>query len=263
MARTSLCRVALAHGPAMILCHPAKMARIRTVKPEFWRHPLMGRLPDDFQLLALSLLTMADDEGYFRAEPALIRGDVQPFRDDLVRIHGGLTELSRIEWIELRQHPIQGVIGHIKKWSDHQVVNRPNKSKLKAYFISDDSVSPHGTFSDGTGNREQGKEQGRGSEKIESPPENLPALNYAIRLIEDLSMTDTIANRIVVEAAVRSLVKAGKSGTSAYEFLLGQAKDALDRGDLIDKFWFEDSKWKSTGRKRHVSDRLRAIQEAN
>ena len=118
------------------------MARIRTIKPEFWRHPVLGRLPDDQQLLALALLSMADDEGYFRAEPELIRGDVQPFREDLATISRGLAKLSDIGWIEVAHHPEQGSIGRIKTWAAHQKVDHPKDSKLKRYFIRDGVTNP-------------------------------------------------------------------------------------------------------------------------
>jgi len=130
------------------------MARIRTVKPEFWRHPVLGRLQDDYQLLALSLLTMADDEGYFRAEPALIRGDVQPFREDLGNISRGLTELLRVGWIEVGNHPSQGAIGFIVNFTKHQRVHNPTPSKLKGYFLGNISrVIPEDfPLEQGTGN---------------------------------------------------------------------------------------------------------------
>jgi hypothetical protein len=128
------------------------MARIRTVKPEFWRHPVYARLPDDFQLLALSLLTMADDEGYFRAEPALIRGDVQPFREDLGRISGGLQELSNQGWIEVKKHPKQGNIGRILNFEKHQRVHHPTPSKLKSYFFPEEFPNHSGEIPPGTGN---------------------------------------------------------------------------------------------------------------
>ena len=75
----------------------------------------MGRLPEDQQLLALALITMADDEGYFRAEPELIRGDVQPFCEDLAKLSRGLARLSEVGWIVLSVHPEQGSIGKINK----------------------------------------------------------------------------------------------------------------------------------------------------
>jgi hypothetical protein len=92
------------------------------------------------------------------------------------------------------------------------------------------------------------------------PPDNMPALNYAIKIIEDLGMTETMPNKLVVVAAVKALVKSGKSGPAAYEFLLAQAKDAIDRGDAVDKFWFEDSKWRRNGKR--LSKREQEFAEA-
>lgn len=150
------------------------MARIRTVKPEFWRHPVYARLPDDIQLLALSLLTMADDEGYFRAEPALIRGDVQPFREDLGRISGGLQELLRVGWIEVRKHSQQGEIGRIVNFDKHQRVHHPTPSKLSSYFFGNISGDARENFppEQGTGNMSKVKsfKGGGSSNGSKAPP---------------------------------------------------------------------------------------------
>ena len=56
--------------------------RIRTIKPEFWSHPVMTRQDDATKLLALGLLNFADDEGYFYADAALIRSALRPLDDD-------------------------------------------------------------------------------------------------------------------------------------------------------------------------------------
>ena len=77
------------------------VGRIRSLKPEFWKHPVICRLPDDFQLLAISLLSMADDEGYFHADSSIVRGEVMPFRESLARIREGLDKLAEVGWIEL------------------------------------------------------------------------------------------------------------------------------------------------------------------
>lgn len=120
----------------------------------------MGQLPDDFQLLALAILTMSDDHGYFRAEPALIRGDVQPFRESLARLSEGLTVLSEVDWIDIRNHEKQGAIGLVITWTLHQKVDHPSPSKLKVYY--DDSTLANYSritreslaLEQGTGNRE-------------------------------------------------------------------------------------------------------------
>jgi len=96
------------------------------------------------------------------------------------------------------------------------------------------------------------------SNDAEKIPIGQPPLNLAIRLIEDLVMTDTTSNRIVVEAAIKTLVRAGKSPESAFEFLRAAAKDALDRGEAVNRFWFEDSsKWGLGGqRKKNRAEQL-------
>lgn len=117
--------------------------RIRTIKPEFWTHPTMARLDPEIQLLALALLNYADDHGYFRAEPSLVRSACRPFSEDSVSVQGALKTLCDIDWIELRDTGPTGIIGRIVTWHKHQRVNRPSDSKLKPYWITESSVNPH------------------------------------------------------------------------------------------------------------------------
>ena len=49
------------------------MARIRTIKPEFWQDEDLATLSEPALILAAGLLNHADDEGYFRAHPGLIK----------------------------------------------------------------------------------------------------------------------------------------------------------------------------------------------
>jgi len=131
--------------------------RIRTVKPEFWTHPVMSRLPYDTRILALGLLNLADDEGYFEADPDYIRGAVL-FREDSSNVRRMLDELSRSGWIEMfgtAERPI----GRVVNFKKHQRVDRAQPSKLKQYTIDDQSTSDRrmiddqSTLEQGTGNR--------------------------------------------------------------------------------------------------------------
>lgn len=149
------------------------MARIRTIKPEFWTHPVMARLDPHVRLLALALLNHADDHGYFMASPPIVQAACSPFTEDSVRVHGWLTELSRVGWIEVRNHPTHGPIGRVVNFSTHQRVNRPSDSKVKAYWFTEDSVNAHGGLTEdslleqGTGNREGNSERKSGAD---APP---------------------------------------------------------------------------------------------
>jgi hypothetical protein len=75
-------------------------------------------------------------------------------------------------------------------------------------------------------------------------PPDLHSLEYAKRLLEEIDFPVTRQNNTVVADCITALVKSGKSKASAYEFLLANAKDAIDAGEQVDKFWFEDAKWK-------------------
>ena len=108
------------------------MPRIRTIKPEFWRNRDLAILPEFTRLLAIAVLNLADDEGYFEADARLVRGDVFPYEEDSRRTHGGLTELSRIGYITIRTSKTKGEIGRVCNFEKHQVINRPTPSKLKA-----------------------------------------------------------------------------------------------------------------------------------
>lgn len=140
------------------------MARIRTVKPEFWQDEDLAALNPFTQLLAIGLLNHADDHGYFKAHKALVKAAVFPFSEPSLNIHGMLTELSNINYISLFQGADGKPYGHINSFGKHQKVNRPTPSKIEPLRqFTEDSVSVHGGLTAGTGNREQGKEQGTGS----------------------------------------------------------------------------------------------------
>jgi|GEM_PF-2206181 len=146
------------------------MPRIRTIKPEFWRNRQLANLSAFTRLVAIALLNVADDEGYFEADPALIRGDVFPYEHDYGSITVALRELSEIGYVAFRACPEKGEIGHIPNFKKHQVINKPGRSKLKEIYenskeilqFSDDYGSTTGVLPDdyrleqGTGNREQG-----------------------------------------------------------------------------------------------------------
>lgn len=146
--------------------------RIRTVKPEFWRNPDLAKLSEFTRLLALALLNYADDEGYFIADPILMRGELFPFSEDSRSIHGALIELSNIKYVTLYKGTNGRLYGLVTTFKQHQIINRPSPSKLKTYItFTEDSLNTHGGLTEyslleqGTGNRE--KEQGKGAGSAE------------------------------------------------------------------------------------------------
>lgn len=144
------------------------MARIRTIKPEFWLDEDLAEVSAEAVLLAIGLLNQADDEGYFKANPKLIQAAIFPLRELSQNIHGILNELSNIGYITLKTGSDGKEYGLVTNFSKHQKINRPSASKIKALMeFSEDSVSPHPRKG-----KEQGKEQGerRISPKRFKPP---------------------------------------------------------------------------------------------
>ena len=127
--------------------------RIRTIKPDFWEHPVMGKQSDATKLLAIGLLNIADDEGYFYADPKLIRNAVRPFDDESGITTVSIRDLSKIGYISILKHPTHGDIGKVVSFIDHQVINKPKPSKIKHLYNSGiDTVSiPDDSLPDGTG----------------------------------------------------------------------------------------------------------------
>jgi hypothetical protein len=150
--------------------------RIRTIKPEFWQHPVMSRLPYDTRILALGLLNLADDEGYFSADTDYIRGAVL-FREDSSNVRRMLDELSRSGWITLCGSP-ERPVGRVVNFRKHQRVDRPQPSRLKQYALDESSTNDRRALDDQS-TQEQGKESNtpivpKGDENPEPPAAEKP-----------------------------------------------------------------------------------------
>lgn len=152
------------------------MARIRTIKPEFWKHEELSELPEITHMLAAALLGYADDEGYFNANPALVKSECLPLRESSVSTQDSLRQLANIGYIQLGRGADGKRYGQVVKFDEHQRVNRATDSKIKAIgVVWEDSSSTHEGLSEssppeGKG-REQGKEGKGSSLRSESSPQ--------------------------------------------------------------------------------------------
>ena len=105
------------------------MARIRTIKPTFWGSRPVATLSRDARLLAIGLISMADDDGRFLAATAAINGYVFP-NDDLPTsmVRKWLDECSASGLVVLYGDSIP--YGVFPTWHEHQVINRYTPSTL-------------------------------------------------------------------------------------------------------------------------------------
>jgi len=141
--------------------------RIRTIKPEFWSHPILSAQEPVVRLGAIGLLNLADDEGYFMATPALVRSALFPLDEDSTNARRVLATLSSIGYIAVKNHPTHSDIGMVVNFTKHQRIDRPSLSKIKAYFDSTNdlrTIDDHSSLYQGSGIK--GKEQGTGSGEV-------------------------------------------------------------------------------------------------
>lgn len=142
------------------------MARIRTIKPDFWRNPELSSVSPEAALLAIGLLNIADDEGYFLAIPKLIDADIFPLRECSMNTHGLLKQLSNIGYIKLFSGSDGRQYGLVVNFMKHQVISRPTPSKIKGLLVSEsDSLSTHGVITEDSCLERNGREEEKEEEK--------------------------------------------------------------------------------------------------
>lgn len=131
------------------------MARIRTIKPQFWGDDEIAELSIEARYLAIGLVSMADDDGRFLASVNAITGFVFP-HDNIptVKVRRWLDEIRSCGFaVFYRVGRLEyGVLPNFRK---HQKINRPHASALPEPPLihgsfSESSVNPHGAITDGS-----------------------------------------------------------------------------------------------------------------
>jgi 5-methylcytosine-specific restriction endonuclease McrA len=109
------------------------MARIRTIKPEFWTDDLIGSLTRDQRLLFIASWNLADDEGLLRWSAPFLKGAVFPFDEDIsvADVEASMRTLEErgivFPYLGGRS---QQRLAYIVNFHKHQKINRPSPSKL-------------------------------------------------------------------------------------------------------------------------------------
>lgn len=106
------------------------MARIRTIKPEFPQSESMGRVSRDARLLFIMLWTLCDDSGRARANSRMLASLLFPYDEDASgHMEGWLKELEHEKCIVRYENGADKYIA-VTKWSDHQKIDKPSKSRF-------------------------------------------------------------------------------------------------------------------------------------
>lgn len=249
------------------------MARIRTIKPEFWTDEKILSLDPLTRLLFIGLWNYADDEGYFWNEPFRVKLQVLPMDNcDVVSMLKSLATIGLLTEFVSSDGKSAYCISHFK---DHQKVQHPNPSKISrecspvSVSAHEDSMNAHenslsaheisGTFSERSllkgkgmeGNGREKEEEGSGEGGIspsaqesasDSPPdavvqEILDSWNRIPGVLKAERVTakrKASVNARMREAYFRSNWTQGMQRVASSEFCQG----VNDRGWKADLEWF-------------------------
>lgn len=160
------------------------MARIRTIKPEFWTDERLTECSLSARLLFIGMLNFADDNGNLQRSAKRIKMqvfpadsiDCEPLIIELIT-HGLLTEYSVSEDKYL----------NIKNFKKHQIINRPSKSVIPQPPFSEGSLSTHGVLTDGKEGNRKGKEEEKKEEKELSDDNSKKPVNHKILKPDEVS----------------------------------------------------------------------------
>lgn len=103
------------------------MARIRTIKPEFWTDGDMLRLSRDARLFYIGLWNFADDNGVLDHDIIGLKAKIFP--NDPVKIEKLIEELQNANKLYLYKIENKSYI-LVKNLSNHQYIERKRKSNL-------------------------------------------------------------------------------------------------------------------------------------
>lgn len=160
------------------------MARIRTIKPSFFRSDDVSALPLRARLTWIGLWTQCDDQGRTKDHARLIKADIWPLDNvSLADIEEDLSTLAargRIVRYEVDGERYLEVVN----WSEHQNINRPTKSRIPGPPPKANGHSPHPvdnsltesslSTQSGKGREGKGREGTRDARARASPPAAAP-----------------------------------------------------------------------------------------
>lgn len=163
------------------------MARIRTIKPEFWEDEDIGKLPIPCRLFFIGCWNFADDYGVIKANAALLKSQIFPY-DENLRVSeikkwiGALVDARMLIPIILdgdKKRPAEESYYVIRTFRSHQVLDKrydksyisKNKEYVKMLInkeLLDDDVNTTSTLRDNDVNTTEEKEEEK-EDKKESP----------------------------------------------------------------------------------------------
>ena len=137
------------------------MARIRSIKPEFWTDQAVGECSPSARLLFVATWTFADDKGNLDRSARQLKAQAFPY--DAVDCEPLLQELLRAGL--LLEYDVDGKkFLHIKNFDKHQKIDKESKPRFPVYV---DSARTPGAFAEPSESPRPGGESSGGEEEKE------------------------------------------------------------------------------------------------
>lgn len=104
------------------------MARKRMISPNFWTDEKLGECSIQERMLFMGLISNADDEGYGRANPKLLKSLIFPY-DDLRAsdLEKWLSHLGGLNMVVLYKYKDQTYY-YLPNFLKHQTINKPTET---------------------------------------------------------------------------------------------------------------------------------------
>jgi len=106
------------------------MARIRTIKPEFWTDETLGECSPIARLLFVAALNFADDNGNLERSARQLKAQAFPY--DSIDCEPLVLEMIRAG-LFIEYHVADRKYLHIKGFLTHQRIDRPSKCRIPLY----------------------------------------------------------------------------------------------------------------------------------
>lgn len=224
------------------------MARIRSIKPEFWTSEQIAECSPNTRLLFIGMWSFADDSGVHPANVTRLKMEIFPgdsfTREEMMAMVDQLLKAGLIQEYSVKGEAFWRVTGwkHQKidqptykfPLPDGNIPNTPNRRR------TNDERSPNTQRMNG----ECSLLEGSGEDKEGGEfPAGLSPLAYARGILERQGLP-LQGNQQVLAESIESFAKAKTVVThAAAEQIERRMVAARERGEKVNKFWFTDGKY--------------------
>lgn len=237
------------------------MARIRSIKPDFWTDEKIVELDFADRLLFIGLWNFCDDHGYFNYRPKRIKMQVFPGDDyDVVK---GLRTLFDSSLVAL-YGTSEGVVGHVRGWTKHQRVSNPTKERFQPSDLHEYANYDEALESNREDSRVLGKgREGKGSTYTSTTADAIPDQQRP----EIVALCERLASAVEANGSTRPNI--GKAWLDAARLLIDKDGRTVEQVEWIidwcqcDEFWRANVLSMPTLRKQFDKMRLRAVPESS